>query len=116
MEYSWKRIADMALATLSPEELQRSVAYVKPRLLEAGTTITINRQALPITAPSVMAFVDLFPAANWSHPCRYLLINPDSGKMQIIEGQFPPSREGLRIVHRGQKIEDWMLLSEERLE
>ena len=106
----------MALATLSQKELQQSAVYIKPALLESGTSIPINRQSIPITVPSVMVFVDLTPGANWGHSSRYLLIASETGEIQTIESQFPPNREELKLVHKGEKIKNWMLLTEERFE
>ena len=116
MKYSWKQITEMALSTLSQKELQQSAVYIKPALLQSGTTIPMNRQSLHLTVPSVMVFVDLSPGANWGHSSRYLLIAPETGEIQTIESQFPPSREELKLVHKGEKVENWMLLTVERLE
>jgi hypothetical protein len=116
MKFSWKQIAEMVLVTLSPEELQQSAVYMKPALLEAGTAIATGRQLIPINEPSVMVFVDLFPAANWGHPCRYLLIAAHTGNIQVVDSQFPPGREGLKIVHKGERVENWMLMTDESLE
>ena len=116
MPLSSRQIANAALATMSQEELRRSVVYLDPRLLETGATASLNREEVSVTAPSLLAFVDLFPSANWGHACRYLLISLYDGETRSFDGQFPPSRESLQIIHRGEGVEDWMLLSEKRLE
>lgn len=115
MTLAWKQIAAIALATLSKDELRESAVYLKPCLLEKGSSTSVSRQAIHITAPSVMVFIDLFPSANWGHPCRYLFISPEGGILQSVDGQFPPDREDLRIVHKGAGVADWMLLSNEPL-
>jgi hypothetical protein len=115
MTPGWQPIADSALGTLTKDELSRCAVYLKPCLLEKGSSITVSRQTIQITAPSVMVFVDLAPGVNWGHPCRYLLISPDGSILQNVEGQFPPNREDLRLVHRGTVVADWMLLINECL-
>ena len=71
---------------------------------------------VPVTVPSFMVFVDLRPGANWGHPCRYLLVSREDGSIARVDSEFPPTAESLRLVHRGEGIEDWMLLSAQPLE
>jgi hypothetical protein len=114
---SWDQIVQAAIGTLSEEETHGSAVYLLPRILKLGDSITIDRGSRAITEPGVMVFVDLKPAANWAHPCRYLLFDASSGVIrERIEGQFPPDREGLRLIYRGKQVEDWMLLTDEPLE
>lgn len=117
MSVSWDQIAQAATAALSEEETQGSAVYLLPRILKPGDNITVDRAVRSIQEPEVMAFVDLKPAANWGHPCRYLLFDANSGAVrERIEGQFPPDREGLRLIYRGGQVEDWMLLTDQPLE
>ena len=116
MPRSLKEIAGFALATLTAEERRRSVVYLDPHLLERGATVSIRGKTLPVTAPSVMAFVDLQPASNWSHSCRYLLVGREDGLIASANSEFPPAGESLRLVHRGEGVEEWMLLTTQPLE
>jgi len=106
-----EQIAAWALTTLSEAERRRSVVYIEARRRPAGESIPLGRRVVTRAAPTVVVFVDLEPAANWSHPCRYLLIDPDSDARESIEGEFPPPRDHLRLVHRGSDVADWMLLT-----
>ena len=42
----------------------------------------------------MVAFVDLQPEANWGHDCRYLLVDPETGELQMVMAQFPPFLRG----------------------
>jgi hypothetical protein len=116
MPRSLKEIAGIALATLTAEERRRGAVYLDPHLLERGASVSIRSTTVPVTVASLMAFVDLQPGANWGHPCRYLLVSREDGSIARVDSQFPPSTESLRIVHRGEGVEDWMLLSTQPLE
>lgn len=43
-----------------------------------------------ISVPYYIAFIDLYPEANWSHPCDYLLINSYSGQVITIHKEWFP--------------------------
>jgi hypothetical protein len=38
----------------------------------------------------LLAFVDREPLANWGHPCRFVLIDGDTGEITTLEARFPP--------------------------
>ncbi|MBL7149502.1 MAG: hypothetical protein ISS80_05465 [Candidatus Cloacimonetes bacterium] len=38
-------------------------------------------------------FVDDFPSANWCHPCRYIIMDTESGNYNIVDENFYPSNE-----------------------
>ena len=78
--------------------------------------MSIRNTTVPVTVPSFMVFVDLQPGANWAHSCRYLLVSREDGSIARVDSEFPPTAESLRLVHRGEGIEDWMLLSAQPLE
>jgi len=57
----------------------------------AKSDIRAGHQVIPIKKPTAVVFVDDEPLANWSHDCRYLLHDSDSGKMyQEVKAGFPP--------------------------
>ena len=60
-----------------------------------------------------MAFLDRAPAANWGHPCRYLLIDLESGAVRGFDATEPPFLRGaaptLRAIARDPSVPDWTL-------
>jgi hypothetical protein len=55
------------------------------------STIQAGHQLINIKKPTAVVFVDDEPLANWSHDCRYLLHDPDNGKLyQEVKAGFPP--------------------------
>jgi hypothetical protein len=57
----------------------------------AKSEIRAGHQVIPIKRPTAVVFVDDEPMANWSHDCRYLLHDADSGKLyQEVRAGFPP--------------------------
>ena len=115
MRHSLNEIASRVVASLPAEELRRVAVYLDPQPLDQGATLSIRGSLIPVAAPSVVAFIDLQPSANWAHPCRYLLINVDDCSISSIDAQFPPTREQLRLIHQGEGVEDWMLLGTQPL-
>ncbi len=62
-----------------------------------------------------VAFVDLFPMANWSHPCEYIFINAYTGHItKITKSIFPKNLQGLFNLMRwdNRKEEDGLVLPE----
>jgi hypothetical protein len=110
MSEQLNRLARLALAALSPEELRHSNVYVNPQLYEAGAVVPVGRQTVIAARPSLLVFY-LLPGANWAHPSKYLLVGTDGETIKEIDGQFPPPREQLRLLHRGEGAEDWTLLT-----
>jgi hypothetical protein len=82
----------------------------------AGEVIRIDRQEIQSTTPSVVAFVDREPAANWGHDCRYLVVDLSSGQATSFDAQFPPFLravpESLRLVWRGEEAPAWAAVVE----
>ncbi len=110
-----EQIVETALATLSEKEKRESAVYLKQNVLEKSASARIGRRAVQITTPCMMVFVDLFPRANWGHNCRYLLIGLDGKVLEKIDDQFPPGADDLLLAHKGDEVEDWMLLSNKPL-
>jgi hypothetical protein len=84
------RVTELALSDLSDGERRSSAVYLDTRELAAGATITIGRTSVTAPARGFVAFVDPTPTANWSHPCRYLLIEHDTGVIHPFPARFPP--------------------------
>ncbi len=120
MTLDWEQLAAVARDSLSEPELQTSVVYLDKRIYEAGDEVPFNRGTRVVDSSVVLAFVDLQPEANWSHPARYLFIEPDTGTIEQIEGNFfPPYRspipETFRLAWQGQAVPDWPLLTNQAL-
>jgi hypothetical protein len=101
---------------LTPEERQRGLAYLDQHVVPAGEVLRFDGQETQVTAPSVVAFVDREPAANWGHDCRYLLVDLRSGEVTSIDARFPPFLRGvpetLRLVWRGEMAPAWAVAVE----
>ncbi|HEV3457568.1 MAG TPA: hypothetical protein VHG32_13480 [Thermoanaerobaculia bacterium] len=106
-------IAARVLAGLTSGELRTSVAWLARRELAAATTVTLDRTEVEVPWPALLAFIDLQPAANWGHPCRYLLVARDSGEIRTVEAAFPPFRRGAvddwELIWRGEAVPDWAI-------
>ncbi len=111
MTIDWNELAGRVLAALTETERRQSVVYIDTTLFEPGSTVRINRQDHSITQPTILAFIDLHPPANWGHPCRYVLLYPEQGGTETIDASFPPDATHLALAHRSDGIQDWMLLT-----
>jgi hypothetical protein len=79
------------LEELDEAERDGAVAYFREQPLTAGEPLGVPK--LEATAPfdAFLGFVDREPSANWSHGCRYLLIDSETGREVVsIEAQLPP--------------------------
>ncbi len=95
------------------DELRESVVYVVPEI-GAGDEVVINRKNTKVDSPSCLIFIDLEPKANWSHPCKYVLINADGTVQSTTEGQYPPGAEKLELFSKPADVEDWVLLADKK--
>lgn len=61
---------------------------------------------------AAVAFVDLEPALNWAHRCRYLAIRIDGHEIEAVEARFPPFLKEraptLRVVWTGARVPAWL--------
>ncbi len=101
------------LAELTDSERAMSVVYLDERIRPSGPG-SIAGHEFKRDIPYVIAFIDQRPGANWMHPCRYLLIEPVSGRITTIVSDHPPLFGSLpptwRAVWRSLGIDDWRLL------
>lgn len=109
----WNEIARAAIASIPAEQLQGAVLYLDRRALAPGEAVPTGRDTLTADRPSALAFLDLAPAANWGHPCRYLLIDLATGAVQAAEATHPPFLRGaapsLAAIAKGPEVPDWTL-------
>jgi len=61
-----------------------------------GATTLFNWKKEPISDDNscFVYFIDEHPYANWAHPCRYLLVNKNSGQLHVIKTKTPPEKLG----------------------
>ncbi len=86
-----RAIQDGTFRRLSAKSRATTNLYVLEDVQPAQSEIKAGHQRIPIKQPTAVVFVDDEPMANWSHDCRYLLHDADSGKLyQEVKAGFPP--------------------------
>lgn len=109
----WAGIARKAIAAIQKEQLQGAVLYLDRRVIAPGEAVRTGRSTLTAERPSALAFLDLAPEANWGHPCRYLLIDLETGAVQATDATHPPFLRGaapsLVAIAKGAAVPDWTL-------
>lgn len=89
----------------SPEQAYKSVVteichgnstglsiFASPEILDKGTVLeTWRGPFLTLEHAQWFVFIDDYPGANWEHDCRYILIDPSSGKSQVVKATRPPT-------------------------
>jgi hypothetical protein len=100
MPFSLENAVPIILGNLTPPEVSGSVVYVAETPIYADTHLEFPH--ISITAPwdAFIAFVDRDPMANWSHSCRYLLVNREDGEIRSFEAQLPPFTSDRQIHWR----------------
>jgi hypothetical protein len=84
-------IRDRAFRAVGPERLGYVNLYLDQRILRAGEQLGPAFGDLRAPRASVLVFADDEPLANFGHPCRYLLFDPESGELHAeLPARFPP--------------------------
>ena len=84
-------IRDRAFRAVRPDRLGQTNLYLDQRVIEAGEQLGPAFQRLTAARASVLVFADDEPMANFGHPCRYLLFDPESGELHAeLPARFPP--------------------------
>jgi hypothetical protein len=108
-----KQVAERATATLSASEKDSSAVYLDSTEIKGGTSVDAGRITIEAPWDSYLSFVDLQPAVNWGHSCRYLLVNVHTGEVKTFEASFPPFLKGpsktLQLIWRGARVPEWAL-------
>jgi hypothetical protein len=105
-------LAELVRKQLSRDEVDHSVAYVADAPLPTGTHLNFPKTAINLPWKGFLVFVDREPSANWTHSCRYLLVDAERGNVKSVEAQLPPfGREGLRwhVLYRAPGVPDPLL-------
>lgn len=85
------RVRTHAFLHLPWEKRQTTNLYLDERIYSAGEVIGPKRQNIVAERPSILVFADDEPLANFSHPCRYLLYDANSGDPhREVQAKFPP--------------------------
>lgn len=90
MSPSDERLRAAVLAQLTPDEIRSCVVYLVSRPLVGGTMLTFARHTIEMPWDGFLAFVDLDPMANWTHRCRYVSIEPETGETRSVDAEYPP--------------------------
>jgi len=105
----------LLLAQLTPAEREHGVAYTLATPIPQGATLEFPSCTLQVPWPALLIFIDGDPRANWGHPCRYVLINRNTGETRLVEARFPPmsraSSKYWRIAYRAPGVPDAALLA-----
>jgi len=89
MPISLDEAVSIFLANLTPGEINQSVAYVATQVV-TGKSLKFPRISIIVPWHGFIAFVDRDPLANWSHSCRYILLNNETAEIRSFEAKFPP--------------------------
>ncbi len=86
-----RAIKDGTFRKLSAKRRLTTNLYVLEDVQPAHSEINAGHQKIKFKKPTAVVFVDDEPLANWSHDCRYLLHDADSGKLyKEVKAGFPP--------------------------
>ncbi|MDE3088366.1 MAG: hypothetical protein KGJ80_03125, partial [Chloroflexota bacterium] len=105
----------LLLAQLTADEKSRSVVYVAAQLIAGGTQLSFPRTRIDVPWDALLAFIDREPTANWSHACRYLLLNRETGEARSIDAQLPPFRPDQigywRVAYKAPSVPDAVVMT-----
>lgn len=114
MPLSFEKCVSILKEHLTKEELNRGVAYAAEVPIPAGEELRFPRITIDVAWPAFLSFVDREPHANWGHPCRYVLINSETGELASHEARFPPFGVGKelhwRAAYKARGVPDSALL------
>lgn len=86
-----RAIQDKTVRRLSAKRRMSNNLYILEDIQPARSVIKAGHQMIPVKQPTAVVFVDEEPMANWSHDCRYLLHDAETGELyQEVKAGFPP--------------------------
>jgi len=108
------QLSSILKAHLTPDEIARGVAYCADSTFTPATKIGFPGIHIDVPWEAFLVFVDREPTANWSHSCRYILINCENGEMKSFEAQLPPFRPDgnfprWRVLYKAPTVPDAVL-------
>ena len=106
-------LVDEILAQATSAERNSGVVYVATETIPAGTRLEFPKIKIDAKRDALIAFVDRDPMANWSHSCRYILLDVGTRESQSFEAELPPfsSNKSLhwRVVYKAPSVPDALL-------
>ncbi len=87
--------------------------YRSSSLIGANTLIKTYQD--DIKSPnykSLLFFIDFSPKENWGHPCSYVFVDIEKGRMSKIDAIMPPVLSDMKIIQLSKRS----LMGEERLD
>ena len=76
----------------------KSEVYISKRIIPKDTLLKLWNEEIVVPINSYVIFVDDFPTASWSHPCRYIFFDPYSGNYSVLNHRFPTS-SALKVMY-----------------
>lgn len=84
-------IKDKTVRRLSAKRRMTNNLYILEEVQPAQSVIKAGHQTIRLRQSTAVVFVDEEPMANWSHDCRYLLHDADTGELyKEVKASFPP--------------------------
>ena len=85
------KIKSGIVSNLSWNAARNTNLHIENQVLKKGEAVLAYKQRIVMERNSIMVFADDAPQFNWSHPCRYLLHDAETGDLyNEVEAQFPP--------------------------
>lgn len=116
MSLTHEQLRAAVMAQQSPEEMRSCVVYIASTPISRGTKVSFPRLTFEAPWDAFMAFVDLDPTANWSHPARYLFVDRTTGEVTTLDAQLPPFRNAedsdpyaWRVLYQAPSVPDAVL-------
>ncbi|MCR5269934.1 MAG: hypothetical protein K6D91_02815 [Prevotella sp.] len=99
-EMAWKIVKCDVLKN----DVKNINVYVFDSVMYANSIVeTLSTSEITPNAHSWLFFIDDLPAANWSHPCRYIYVDCNTGRIISHSHSMPPSNILLRLLTENQK-------------
>lgn len=84
--------------------------FVSTSIIEANSLIkTYGKEEVSSDTNSWLFFIDDIPYGNWSHPCRYIYVDCENGRVVTHNHTMPPSGINMKSMFK-QKVDTDVLL------
>ena len=91
-------------------------AYVCRNMISANTQIkTLGQDEVSPNCSSWLFFIDDIPFGNWSHPCRYIYVDCNNGKIINHSHSMPPSELDMRTLIEQEAKSEVLLYDSKRM-
>jgi len=82
------------------DSLNNLNVYISKQTFKPHSIIsTFNKELISPAYESWFVFIDDLPYHSWTHSCRYLFINASNGRIEVINGKFPPNIELMDVIN-----------------